>query len=240
MKKEMAAKNKMYVDPAAVMRVSPSLPADGNSPSKEAIWWSQVAFWITRDVAMAIKDVNANSTSVTDSPIKNLISLDIPEDFSPPTGVTGGASAAAAGGRGAIDPSAEPTATPASGGLPDPTIPIPDGPPTVPTRRVSTNLYDVVDFKMTLDIESDKVDLFLKTLATNRFITVTRVEMNPVDSQLKQIQWYVYGTHPVVTLDLDCEALFMRQWTIKWMPSSLRKALGIPDVAAGGKTASVN
>jgi hypothetical protein len=236
MKKEMATKNKMYIDPINVMRVSASLPADGNSPSREAIWWSQVAFWVTRDVADAIKETNAHSTNVTDSPVKNLIALTVPEDFFPPgvASMAGGANNALSG-RTAIDPNASPDGTTPSptGGLPDPTQPLPDGSTQSPTKRVSNNLFDVVQFKMTLDIEADKVPLFLATLATNRFITVTRMEMNPVDSQLKQIQGYVYGPKPVVTLDLDCEELFMRQWTLKYMPVSIRKALQIPDALPG-------
>ena len=240
MKAEMATKNKMYIDPMNVMRVSASLPADGNSPSRESIWWSQVAFWITKDVAMAIKDVNASSKTVTDSPIKNLLALQIPEDFFPP-GVAAMASAPVggiAGGRGADAPSDTAATPPVTGGLPDPTLPLPDGSAQTPTKRISNNLFDVVQFKMTLDIEADKIPLFLKTLATNRFITVTRMEMNPVDSQLKQILGYVYGPRPVVTLDLDCEALFLRQWTLKWMPLSIRKALGVPETTPGTGTAT--
>src|SRR4051812_43665113 len=136
MKKEMATKNKMYIDPLAVMRVSASLPADGNSPSRESIWWSQVAFWITKDVAMAIKDVNANSKTVTDSPIKNLLALTIPEDFFPP-GVAALASqpvGIGVGGRGVDAASDTPTTPPVTGGLPDPTLALPDGSAQTPTN----------------------------------------------------------------------------------------------------------
>jgi hypothetical protein len=246
MKKEMATKNKMYIDPLNVMQVSPSLPADGNTPTREAIWWSQVAFWVTRDVADAIKETNASAANVTDAPVKNLLALNIPEDFFPP-GIAAAASAPntpGAAGRTGFDASASPDgSTPGpTGALPDPSQPLPDGSNKSPTKRVSNNLFDVVHFKMTLDIEADKIPLFLSTLATNRFITVTRMEMNPVDSQLKQIQGYVYGPKPVVTLDLDCEEIFMRQWTLKYMPASIRKALGIPDTlpGAGGPQARAN
>jgi hypothetical protein len=232
MKAEMATKNKMYIDPLAVMRVSPSLPADGNSPSRESIWWSQVSFWITRDIATAIKDVNAKSATVSDSPVKNLLALNIPEDFFPPGVAALAMQAAPIGGRGAETP-VEGATPPVTGGLPDATLPLPDGSAQTPTKRISNNLFDVVQFKMTLDIEADKIPLFLKTLATNRFITVTRMEMNPVDSQLKQILGYVYGPRPVVTLDLDCEALFLRKWTLNYMPLSIRKALGVPDTVPG-------
>src|SRR5258706_10953199 len=140
----------MHIARRFVMRVSPSLPADGNSPSRESIWWSQVGFWVTRDVAMAIKDVNASSASVTDSPVKNLIALTVQEDFFPP-GVAALASAPAPIGRGADAGSDTGATPPATGGTPDAALAIPDGSAQSPTKRISNNLFDVVQFKMTLD-----------------------------------------------------------------------------------------
>ena len=221
MKKEMATKNKMYIDPATVFVVSSSLPPNTNA-TPTAMWWAQVNYWVSNDVASAIEELNANSTNVLDSPIKNLISLSIPEDFYPPTKGAGNL-------RGAADPEAPTVAT---GGRPDATIALPDPGNSTPTKRASNNLYDVVQFNLVVDMEANKIPLFLKTLATNRFLTVTRVEMEPVDSQLKQLEGYVYGPQPVVTLKLDCEELFMREWTIHYMPKDVRKTLGIPDVTA--------
>lgn len=223
MKNEMATKNKMYIDPATVFVVSTSLPPNTN-PTPTAIWWAQVNYWVSNDVASAIEELNTNSTSVLDSPIKNLITLNIPEDFYPPTKGAGG------GLRGGAADADTPTV--ATGGRPDATIALPDPGTSTPTKRASNNLYDVVQFNLVVDMEADKIPLFLKTLATNRFLTVTRLEMEPVDSQVKQGEGYVYGPQPVVTLRLDCEELFMREWTIHYMPKEIRKNLGIPDVAA--------
>jgi hypothetical protein len=223
MKKEMAEKNKMYIDPATVLTVPSTLP-ENTSPTAAAIWSAQVTYWIDSDVASAIAELNANSTSVLNSPIKNLVMLSVPD------GAIGGSIGPGSAGRGAVaDPDAPTLAT---GGRPDATIALPDPGNASPTKRASNNLYDVVEFKLQLDMQSDKIPLFLKTLATNRFITVTRLEMEPVDSQVKQLEGYVYGEQPVVTLKLDCEALFMREWTIPLMPSAVRKALGIPDANA--------
>jgi hypothetical protein len=235
MKEEMATKWKMYIDPLYVMRVPDYIPADGRSPDPNQIWWAQVAFWVTRDVASAIRDMNADSRTVTTSPVKNLLYLSIPDSFFPAmtNQAVGASSRGDSGDSGATSP---------TGGLPDPAIAIPDGAAQSPTKRISNNLFDVVQFRLMVDIEADKVPLFLKTLATNRFVSVIRLEMNPVDSQLKQITGYVYGSKPVVTLDLDCEAVFMRQWTIKYMPKgrgSVREMLGIPE-EQGNKTAMGN
>jgi hypothetical protein len=230
MKEEMATKYRTYVDPANVMRVPAAVPADGRSPSPEQMWWAQVAYWLTQDVANAVKEVNGDSRSVTTSPVKNLLLLDIPDTFFPPV-----AAAAGGAGRGAVADDGA-AATPATGGLPDPTVAIADGAALSPTKRVSNNVYDVVHFRLVVDVEADKVPLFVKTLSTNRFISVTRLEMNPVDSALMQIRGYVYGDRPVVTLDLDCEAILMREWTIRLMPKGIRDMLGIPDPSTAGKT----
>ena len=226
MKQEMATKYKVYMS-QALMQPSPMLPADGKSADVLSIWWTQVEFWVWSDVASAIREANAKARNVTEAPVKHLVNLSIHDDFFPSI-ANGGAAAPAAGGG---DPNAA-AAAPA-GALPDPTVAIPDSPLAgqTPTKRVSNNLYDVVQFSMTVDVEADQVPMFLKTLSTNRFITVTRFEMNPVDSQLKQILGYVYGNRPVVTLDIDCEALFMRQWTVKLMPEFIKRALGIPSDA---------
>jgi hypothetical protein len=229
MKEEMATTWKMYIDPLYVMRVPDYIPAE-SAPTPNQMWWAQVSYWVTTDVAATIEELNANSKTVTTSPVKNLQVLSIPDNFFPPLNVQ------AAPVRGADAAAAADAGTSATGGLPDAAIAIPDGSAQSPTKRISNNLFDVVQFRLVVDIEADKVPLFLKTLGTNRFLSVIRLEMNPVDSQMKQIMGYVYGPRPVVTLDLDCEAILMRQWTIKHMPKgrgSIREMLGIPDDQPG-------
>jgi hypothetical protein len=220
----------------ALMQPSPMLPADGKSADVLSIWWTQVEFWVWSDVASAIREANAKAQNVTEAPVKHLVNLTIKDDFFP--SIANGGAAAAAGGPPGGDPGA--AAAPAGGGLPDPTVALPDNPlaTQTPTKRLSNNLYDVVQFSMTVDVEADQVPMFLKTLSTNRFITVTRFEMNPVDSQLMQIRGYVYGPRPVVTLNLDCEELFLRAWTYKLMPASIRTALGIPVEGQQGQPAA--
>jgi hypothetical protein len=225
MQREMANKWKMYADPATVLKVPLALPEKRAADPRD-IWWAQVEFWITKDVVNAIKELNAKSTGVATSPVKNLLALTVENNVFPPVNATGGGASV----RGAAeDPTA--AATPTTGGLPDPTIAVPEGAATTltATKRVSNNLYDVVHFTLSVDIEADKIPLFLKTLATNRFITPLRMEMVAVDSRLMTINGYVYGQSPVVTVNLDCEAIFLREWTKNLMPRGIREMLGVPD-----------
>ena len=43
-----------------------------------------------------------------------------------------------------------------------------------------------------------------------------------------QINRFVYGPRPVVTLTLKCESLFLRHWTVAWMPDTIRTLLKAP------------
>jgi hypothetical protein len=222
MQNEMATKYKMYVDPDKVFKMPASLPTN-RAPDPSDIWWCHIEYWVYRDVCNAIAEVNDKSNSILTSPVKNLLLLNVPWAFFPnqPGAVGGGGNFA--GGGSAEDPNAS------TGSLPDPTVTVPDGPAITPTRRISNNLYDVVHFDLVVDLEATAVPVFLKTLATNRFITVLEMDMDSVDSQLLKFDGYVYGDRPVVQLKLRCEALLLREWSRKYMPPAIKKSLGIPD-----------
>jgi len=220
MQKQYADRIKVYVDPTQVMTVPATIPTD-RAPSTADMWWAQVEFWIAQDVVKTINGLNAKAKSVETSPVKAIRLLRVPATFFPDAAST----AAAAAGRG-DDAAAE--VNPEGGAAPDPSVALPDGSAQSPTRRVSNPLFDVVQFDLSVDIEADQVARFLKHLATERFITVLNMEMVNVDTQAMQAARFVYGNRAVVTLTLKCEALFLRHWTIRFMPDSIRKIVGAP------------
>jgi hypothetical protein len=236
MQNEMATKYKMYVDPNAVFKLPAALPMN-RAPDPSDIWWCHIEYWVYRDVCNAIAEVNKNSNSILVSPVKNLLVLNVPWGFFPnqssvSSGGGGGGGAVrndagqyVGGGGGGGDESA----AAGTAGPPDPTVTVPDGPVNSPTRRISNNLYDVVHFDLVVDVEATAVPIFLKTLATNRFITVLEMDMDAVDSQMLKFEGYVYGDRPVVQLKLRCEALFLRQWSMKYMPPAIKRMLGVAD-----------
>jgi hypothetical protein len=61
---------------------------------------------------------------------------------------------------------------------------------------------------------------------------VTNCSVTAVDLGLMQANGYYYGDKPVVTLDLNCEALLLRKWTEPLMPLRIKQALGITAQAA--------
>ncbi len=103
-------------------------------------------------------------------------------------------------------------------------------------------------------LDAAQVERFIKTLENGRLITVLRMDMQNIDTKAYQAQGYFYGDRPCVRVTLDCEAIFLRDWTVRTLPTAtatggtpkappmpveVQKALGITPapttpVASGG------
>jgi hypothetical protein len=114
----------------------------------------------------------------------------------------------------------------------DPTQPIPPNYVISPTGRYSNALYDVIHFKLTLVVDAARVPLVIQALSKNRFITVYNTNLAAVDAAAHADAGYYYGPSPVVQIEMDCEALYLRDWTKQYMPRLVRHALGIVDETA--------
>ncbi len=213
MRVEAARACAVYVDPESFD--TPSwMTSTGGNPSFPQIFWAQICLWLQEDICRAIKDANGNATTVTDATVKRLIKMDLPDDFTK-QGTTTGADQS--------DP-----AYSAPSGTADLSQPLQKDFGVSPTGRYSNPLYDVMTFKLSLHVDADRVPAVLQALSKNRFITVHDVNISAVDSGKAQADGYDYGTRPVVQLDMQCEALFMRDWTTKYMPPVVKTRLGIP------------
>ena len=66
-------------------------------------------------------------------------------------------------------------------------------------------------------------------LSKNRFMTCFETQVRALDSGAAQAEGYIYGDRPVVQLDMRCEAVFMRGWTLQYMPIGIKRVYGITD-----------
>lgn len=98
-----------------------------------------------------------------------------------------------------------------------------------PTGRSSNALYDVVRFGFVVYLNAHRMLEFNNELSHNRFINVLQMDVVAVDRAADQAAGYWYGDAPVVKVTYDCEALFLRDWTKKWMPKEVKDRLGITD-----------
>ncbi len=221
---EAATKNTMYVERDA-FDFDPTVQTaafQGQPATPKDIWYAQLGLWIESDVAKAIASANGKSQNVLTSPVKRLIKMTLPrveQGFYTMTGQP-------AGGGGGM------------GNQPVPVQPV--SPDTVvatvsPTGRVSNTLYDVVHFELVVDVEADMVPVFLEHLTRNQFIYVNQLNLTSVDSVAMKTQGYLYGEKPVARLNLKCEMLFLRGWTVPLMPAEVKQRLGVqpPQQTAG-------
>lgn len=204
LRQERAQQCKLYMAPDAI-GVNPNLIDQTKTPTPGQLWYAQMALWVKQDVAQAIADANADAKDVIDAPVKRIGKLDVPEDaqiyFG---GSTGPAAAAVTPGPGDKDFTRS------------------------PTGRLSNTLYDVVHFSLVLTIDATRLPLVLEKLEQGKLITVYQVDLSSVDSRAALDDGYVFGKSPVVRVTLQCESLFLRQWTTVWMPQEIQDLLHIP------------
>jgi hypothetical protein len=244
LKTEVATTKVMYMMPDA-LTVHPELDiarAADIAPSPEDMWYGQVGLWIQRDVARAIAECNEQATNVLNAPVKRLVRIDVG------AGQTGGRSGGSVGNNlYLIAPAQAQAADPMAMGMggmgggmgrmgmgPAPGAPaaadfdspLPREYAISPTGRVSNTMYDVVPFRVSVIVEVDRIPMVIRQLGVERFIYVRNVEqIEAVDSALEQMDGFIYGDRPVALLTLDCEAIFLRAWTLELMPRPVRDLL---------------
>jgi hypothetical protein len=229
-----ADSHRVYLDETS-LPVSPdilALQAAGKPPTETQIWFAQTALWITEDVVNAINEANKNSKKIADSPVKHLRFLRIPfglAQYQLGTTVPG---AAPAEGAAPADGSGVALMFAAS-----------------PTGRICNPVYDVIHFELVLRVDFSKIPQVIAEVERNRLFTVLSTAIASVDAQMEYNELgYAYGNAPVAELTLQCEALFLRSWTVDkdnkekpyknaLMPSLVRQSVGAepgPGVQGGG------
>jgi len=202
----IAREKSVYVDENAIGKV-PGIEGVG-APDPVNIWSAQLSLWVHEDLFNAIADANAGRP-IVDAPIKRLVRLDVPQSFTQN-----------------IKPG-EVVATST-----DPSAPLPKSFAGSVTGRVSNPLFDVVTFKLSLHVNATQVPEILSVFNRSRLINVLRMDIDAVDALAQLKQGYYYGTAPVVQIDLDGEILYLRSWTVAFMPERIRSGLGIGNPAA--------
>ncbi len=191
MKHELASRSQMYMERDA-LDVVPKIIGSEQPPSPDLIWASQLSLWLQQDICTALAEANKNSTSVEDSAVKHLLKIDINRAPDPNT-----ANRPAEGGEGAPAPVAR--------GV---------------TGRSSTNIYEVIPYRLTINVDARKVPEVLAELARNRFTTITRCDLQSVDVGAQALAGFYYGSNPVVQLHLQCETIYLKSWMSKLQPAA--------------------
>ncbi|MEA2709318.1 MAG: hypothetical protein QOF78_1919 [Phycisphaerales bacterium] len=213
MRDKIAGGSRVYINPDT-FEINPRITnAAGNAPDTLEIYSAQLSYWIQSDVVAAVKEINANSKGVAESPVKHLIRIRTkPYGQAGPIFLTGPDGSAAADANGTL----------------------PKVPQASTTGRVSNGLYDVFHFEVEADVEAAKLPDFLRGLGNRRFITPLFVDVKAKDNATALAEGHVYGNKPVVNVRAECEVLYLRVWNSAFMPQALKTKLGIAAPAADG------
>jgi hypothetical protein len=209
MRMAVAQKSLVYVNPDA-FDMFPNI-AGSTAPDPVNIYSAQLMLWVQQDVIAAVNDCNKGAANVTVAPVKRLIKVQVDPAF------------------------VRDAAVPTSG---DPDAPIAKAPLISPTGRVSNPMFDVVKFTITLDMDATQIEKFTRDLSRNRLMNAYNANVSVVDSATIMSQGYAYGTAPIANVQFECEALFMRSWSVALMPPLVKQSLGIPEEPAPGAPAA--
>ena len=225
---------KMYVMPSALAVTEPRISKPELRPTPDDIWFAQVGYWTAKDVCAAIQKTNEDSKDIPHSPVKALVSLNLPvslELYVMPVSKDMNV---------LRDKASDPYLT-AKPDAAHPPIYV-----LSPTGRACNSLYDVVQFSLTVYMDPQYVQIFARNLTKGRFLTVKEINLSPfepghesagagVESERSYMgtgtgvpTGYYYGENlKLVKVDMQCEVLMLRSWTHKLMPSTVKSALHV-------------
>lgn len=196
---------------------TPVKPA-GLVPAPRLFEW-QWHLWVLQDLLSAVHSANGDASPLT-SVVKRIEWV----RFSPTI-----ASSEDAGGAPPAAPEGEVPMAPI-----DPAAPVNSTQYQVSfTGRTSNALYDVQIVDVRVIADTQRLPEFLEALAHQNFITVLGVGMKPEDPFAAAREGYVYGSAAVSQVTLRLETVWLREWTVQFMPDSLRKKLGTSGAVAG-------
>jgi len=221
-------------------------------------WFTQLAYWIEQDVVLSILQINSNTASVKENPVKRLIEISF--SGSKVDDETGGTYTSRdksdmgiitrrrtdshgilptyvirkMGGRDA-DAGITGDVTGANTGN------ITGNMVSSWTGHVSDETAHVVHFELGVIIDTTQVIAFMNALQSQKEagkinqrnqITVLEWQMEPLEIEKEKFAGFHYGSGSLTTLRLICEYIFFREGYAKYMPKPVKKLFEEDEVAS--------
>jgi hypothetical protein len=195
----------------------------GSPPSETSLFLWQWREWIIEDILRAAASANKPYRSVSDAPVKRVLSIAVREDVLPKVAAPAADAPADAGAAPAADAAAAPPMA-----LPpiDMKAPVTYDFTKSVTGRVSNSLYDVRTATVRMVVASSMLPEVLNAIARQNFMTVTSLEVASADAFAAADSGFVYGAKPVCEIKLTVESIWLRPWLAKLMPRELRERKG--------------
>jgi hypothetical protein len=195
-------------------------------------------YWVLRDLFAAVNLANSAGgrlANVDQATVKRIEKIEI----TLPSGVArAGAREVDAmdnyrGPHGGIDPNTGlPMAAAADAGAAAPGMAPLDFDQSITGRRASNSVYDTRVVTLTCVVSSARLQDFLAAIERTNFMTVTDMDLQEVKVWDELQRGYWYGPEHVVRATIEIETVWLRSWTTKFMPQSLKSSLKVMDPAA--------
>ena len=198
----------------------------GDRPEINQVWWGQMGLWIQQDIVAvisAINRVNDPEANVLTSAVKRLINIEIVPGYVGINGTGGFAPRDGRSGFSAVGRDTKALAANPAGAEKR----IPDNFKLSPTGRYSCPLYDVIHVWVTVDIDAERIPDFIDHLRRFNFMTVLNVKISDIDEYELLRSGYLYGRGDAVRMKALMETVWLREWTVGYMPQPVREELGV-------------
>jgi hypothetical protein len=95
------------------------------------------------------------------------------------------------------------------------------------TGRKSGGLFDVIQVRIKMIVDTQRIPEILDGFSSYNFYTVIDLDLQPEDKFVALGDGYDYGSASVSEMTLVLESVWLRAWTTEYMPSSVKRAIGI-------------
>lgn len=201
----------MYVDRRA-LHIVPIIDRP-TPPAVEELWYAQMTLWVQQDIVEAIAQINDKaaeaigpSASVLNLPIKRIEQMRV-AGYVDTTGKMiefPDRNAPRASDRGRAQ----------------------NAPPSF-TARMSDQMYDVVRFNVVIWVDQRRVNQVIDAISTINLYQCIGARFTAAEKALDRDELYLFGSDPVVRLELEFEGYFTKSIFTKWIPK------GVADTIAG-------
>ncbi len=205
-----AAGLRVYAEPS-VFDALERVPPDGSIPSQseyQRLFWDwQHTYWVHEDIVDAIAKAatraDGSPMSVLESPVKRVLSIDVPVMAYAEVDVQSSLSSEIQ-----LDFS------------------------RAHTGRTSGNaFYDVREATVELLVDADRMQQVIDAINTTNFMTVVGLGLEKVDTRSDLARGFAYGSGDLAVATLRVETVWIRSWLEPLMPPDVRQALGLPEPA---------
>lgn len=192
-------------------------------PPMSRLWDWQLKVWIYQDLFKAMTLANSTAAgggdgSVLTGPVKRVLKVTVE-------------------GPDYADTPDELADTPVSN---DPSTIVATKDPVTPDQGVSitgrysgpttgNQYYDLRKVTLELIVSPKNLPALFDALTKTNYMTVLRCDMDKLDPEADLKVGYYYGDDHVVKATIQIETIWLRAWTKKYMPKTVRTALNIPE-----------